>query len=581
MKEDKKYDFKALFRLLSFARGSRTQMYTGIGLSLVLSALQSARPYLTKIAVDDYVLQGKAKGFLLFILIMVGLLFAQAVFQYFFTYLANWIGQQIIRDMRVKLLERIVYFRLKYFDQTPLGVLVTRSVNDIETIAMIFSDGILVIFGDVLNLIVVASVMLHMNWRLSLIVFALLPLLLWIVRWFQRAIKKSYQEVRTQVARLNTFAQERLSGMRIVQVFNREEAEYEKFKTINKCHRDAQIQTVLYFSFFFPIIDLLSAIALGCVIWYGGLQAVLNQTVSVGDMIAFITFIQLLFRPMRQIADKFNSMQSGLVSANRVWHIIDLDQAMPNRGTHTATQVAGAIHFRDVHFSYTEGEAVLKGISFDIKAGENAAIVGATGAGKSTIINLLSRFYHIQKGEISMDGVLLEEWDVKNLRAQIAFVPQDVFLFSDSIYNNIVLELDIPMEEVIEAAREIGVHDFIMSLPGGYDYNVRERGMTLSVGQRQLLSFLRAYVADKPILILDEATSSVDPHTEKLIQNATDKLTQGRTSILIAHRLTTVQNADKIIVMEAGKIQEIGTHDALLRKGEGVYHRLFKAQFAV
>ena len=581
MKEDKKYDFKALFRLLSFARGSRTQMYTGIGLSLVLSALQSARPYLTKIAVDDYVLQSKAKGFLLFILIMVGLLFAQAVFQYFFTYLANWIGQQIIRDMRVKLLEHIVYFRLKYFDQTPLGVLVTRSVNDIETIAMIFSDGILVIFGDVLNLIVVASVMLHMNWRLSLIVFALLPLLLWIVRWFQRAIKKSYQEVRTQVARLNTFAQERLSGMRIVQVFNREEAEYEKFKTINKCHRDAQIQTVLYFSFFFPIIDLLSAIALGCVIWYGGLQAVLNQTVSVGDMIAFITFIQLLFRPMRQIADKFNSMQSGLVSANRVWHIIDLDQAMPNRGTHTATQVAGAIHFRDVHFSYTEGEAVLKGISFDIKAGENAAIVGATGAGKSTIINLLSRFYHIQKGEISIDGVLLEEWDVKNLRAQIAFVPQDVFLFSDSIYNNIVLELDIPMEEVIEAAREIGVHDFIMNLPGGYDYNVRERGMTLSVGQRQLLSFLRAYVADKPILILDEATSSVDPHTEKLIQNATDKLTQGRTSILIAHRLTTVQNADKIIVMEAGKIQEIGTHDALLRKGEGVYHRLFKAQFAV
>lgn len=581
MAEDKKYDFKALFRLLRFGRDYRKQLRSGLLCSLILSVLESARPYLTKIAVDDYILEKNAHGFALFILLMIGLLLLQALFQYAFTYLASWLGQQVIRDLRVRLFERLIYFKSQYFDKTPIGVLVTRSVNDIETIAMIFSDGILVVFGDVLRLIVIACVMVHMNWRLSLIVFAVLPLLLWIVRWFQRAIKKSYQAVRNQVARLNTFVQERLSGMRIVQAFNREQAEFRKFKVINGAHLDAQIRTVLYFSLFFPLIDLLSAIALGLVLWYGGLQVALTHAVSVGDMIAFIAFIQLLFRPMRQIADKFNGMQSGLVSANRVWKIMDMDEGMPNRGTHKAEALSGAIRFEDVHFSYVEREAVLKGVSFEVKPGERVAIVGATGAGKSTIISLLSRLYDIQKGDIFIDGVAIKRWDLRNLREHIAFVLQDVFLFSDSIYNNIVMEAAIPLEQVIEAATAIGVHDFIESLPGGYDYNVRERGKTLSVGQRQLLSFLRAYLADKSLLILDEATASVDPHTEKLIRRATDKLSRGRTSIIIAHRLTTIQNADKIIVMEAGQIVEIGTHEALLKKKNGAYRTLFKAQFQV
>ncbi len=575
----KKYDFKALFRLLRFASDYRKQMLIGLGLSVLLAVLDSARPYLTKIAVDDYILQARASGFLLLMLIMTGLLLVQALFQYAFAYLANWLGQRVIRDLRVKLFAHMLYFRLKYFDDTPVGLLVTRSVNDIETIAVIFSDGVLVVFGDLLRLVVIVGVMLYMNWRLSLVVFAIFPVLYWIMRWFQRAIKRAYESIRSAVARLNTFVQERLSAMHIVQLFNREQAEYEKFSAINAGHRDAQIRMVLYFSFFFPIINLLASIALGLIIWYGCARAVLGKAVSIGDMVAFISFVQLLFRPMRQIADRFNTMQNGLLSAARVWRIIDLDETLPNRGTHAVDKASGGVCFRDVHFSYVEGEPVLKGVTFEVRPGETLAIVGATGSGKSTIANLLLRFYDVQKGSISIDGVALKDWDLKNLRKHIAIVLQDIFLFSDSIYRNVVLELDVSLERVVEAAREIGIHDFIAGLPGGYGYDVRERGVTLSVGQRQLLSLLRAYVCNASILILDEATSSVDPNTEERVQRAIDRVAEGRTSIIIAHRLASVQNADKIMVMHAGKVVETGTPGELLHKKNGVYRKLFETQF--
>jgi subfamily B ATP-binding cassette protein MsbA len=474
----------------------------------------------------------------------------------------------------------MLQFKMTYFDNSSVGKLVTRLVSDTETIAQFFGQGLFMIISDLLKMIVVAIVMLWMNWKLALIAFIILPILIYATKVFQIAIKSAFQEVRKQVANLNGFVQERVTGMKIVQLFNREKLEYENFVKINENHKKAHIKTVWYYSIFFPIAEILSSIAVGLMVWYGGLDIVNSGTTNVGEIIAFIMMSQMLFRPLRQIADKFNTLQMGMVAGDRVFEIFDTESQMVNTGTIEAHKFKGDITFKDIYFSYIKGEEVLKGISFNVNAGETVAIVGATGAGKSTIINLVNRFYEINSGEISIDEINIKNYDLYSLRNQIAIVLQDVFLFSDTIYNNIVLnDESITLEEVKNAAKEIGIHDFIMSLPNNYHYNVKERGVMLSSGQRQLIAFLRAYVSKPSILILDEATSSIDSYSEKLIQKALDKITQYQTSIIIAHRLTTVKKADRIIVMDKGIIMEQGSHLQLLRKN-GYYKTLYNMQFA-
>ena len=473
-------------------------------------------------------------------------------------------------------------FKMKYFDNSSIGVLVTRAVADLQRIGEIFSQGFFVIVSDLLKMIVVAGVMLIINWKLALIVFAILPLILYATRIFQRAMKKAFIDVRAEVSNLNSFVQERITGMKIVQLFTREKIESDKFREINKKHMNAWLKTVWYNSFFFPIADIVSSITVGLIVWYGGLQNVANIEVNeYGTIFSFILLSGMLFQPLRQIADKFNTLQMGMVAANRVFKILDTDSYIKDIGTIEKDHVIGNIKFSDVHFGYLEDEEVLHGISFDVQAGQTVAIVGATGAGKSTIINLLNRFYEINSGEIQVDGVNISNYNLASLRRNIAVVLQDVFLFADTIANNISLrDKTISLENIEEAAKQIGVHEFISSLPGGYQYNVKERGTMLSSGQRQLIAFLRAYVSNPSILVLDEATSSVDTYSEQLIQKATDKITAGRTSIIIAHRLATVKKADKILVMDAGKIVESGTHKELLKKG-GYYNKLYEAQFLV
>jgi subfamily B ATP-binding cassette protein MsbA len=469
---------------------------------------------------------------------------------------------------------------MSYYTNNPVGKLVTRVVSDIETIASIFSQGLFTIISEILQMVVIMGVMLWMNWRLALIVFAVLPIIIYATKIFQIKIKSAFQDVRNQVANLNSFVQERISGMKIVQLFTREKIEYDKFMEINEKHKKAHIRTVWYYSIFFPIAEILSSITLGVVVWYGGLNAAVSEATTPGDIISFIMMSSMLFRPLRQIADKFNTLQMGMVAADRVFKVLDDKAEEKDLGTITAENFKGNISFDTVKFSYIEGEPVLKGISFDVKQGENVAVVGATGAGKSTIINLLNRFYDIDSGTISIDGTNINQFTLQSLRDQISVVLQDVFLFSDSILNNITLnDKSINEEEVIEAAKKIGIHEFIMSLPNNYHYNVKERGGMLSVGQRQLIAFLRAYVSKPAILVLDEATSSIDAHSEELIQKATDTITKGRTSIIIAHRLATIKKADKIIVMEKGEIVEMGTHKELLNK-KGYYSKLYEMQFA-
>ncbi len=569
--------FKRLFQYIKPYMG----VFFGLNILVILLAIFSAAtPYITKNAIDVSIATKASEGFLFYILLMLGVLILQTVFQLLFIYYAAWLGQNLVMDVRVKLFNHLLRFKMKYYDNSSVGVLITRAVTDMERIADIFGEGLFMIVRDLLTMLVVFGVMMFINWRLGLIVLVMLPLLLYATRIFQKYMKRAFEEVRNEVSNLNSFVQERITGMKILQLFTRETIELKNFKAINERHKKAWVKTVWYNSIFFPLADLVSSVSIGLVAWYGGLNVVLEGVVSEGDLIAFIMFIPMLFRPLRQIADKFNTLQMGMVAANRVFNVIDTTSQIDDTGTHVAEHFKGNIKFDNVHFSYVEDEEVLKGISFEVNAGDTVAIVGATGAGKSTIINLLNRFYEIKEGIISVDGIHIKDVTLSSLRTQIAVVLQDVFLFADTILSNITLNTpEITESEVIKASKDIGIHDFIMSLPNGYHYNVKERGAMLSSGQRQLISFLRAYVTNPSILVLDEATSSVDSYSEQLIQNATDKITKGRTSIVIAHRLATIKKADKIIVMDAGKIVEQGTHNELLKIEGGYYRNLYEVQF--
>jgi len=576
----KAFDFKLFRRLLKYTNAYRSTFYFVGFAAIVMSGLAVLSPVLLKMVVDEAITQSDPEKLLIIISIMLGVLVLEVIFQFAFIFYANWLGQNVIKDIRVKLFGLMLSFRMKYYDKSSVGRLTTRAVNDIETISSIFSQGLFMIISDLLKMIAISGVMLYMSWRLSLIVFLILPVILYATRVFQRAMKTAFEDVRNQVANLNSFVQERITGMKIVQLFTREDTEYAQFKSINEEHKKAWVKTVWYNSIFFPIAEMASSVAIGLIAWYGGLNAAEGGVITVGLIAAFIQLSQMLFRPLRQIADKFNTLQMGMVAANRVFGILDTSAHITDEGTVALGDNNGFIEFKNVHFGYNEDEEVIKGISFAVNPGETVAIVGATGAGKSTIINLLSRFYEINDGEICIDNISVKEYSLSSLRSHIAVVLQDVFLFADSILNNITLNnTSITEEEVIAAAKEIGVHKFISSLPEGYHYNVKERGATLSSGQRQLIAFLRAYVSNPGILVLDEATSSVDSYSEEMIQKATEKLTQNRTSIVIAHRLATVKKADRIIVMDAGKIVEIGTHKELLKKDDGYYRNLYEVQF--
>lgn len=579
----KAFDIRLFKRILQYTKPYKLLFYGVITTAVLLSVFAALRPFLLKQTVDSYIKPKDENGLLLYVSLMGIVLLMEGISQYFFVFWANLLGQEIIKDIRTKLFQHMLSFRMKYFDIAPVGQLVTRSVSDIEQIARIFSQGLFMIISDLMKMLVVLLFMFYMNWKLTWIVVAAMPVLVYITRIFQRKMQVAFEEVRNQVANLNTFVQERVTGMKIVQLFNREAIEYEKFKDINQKHNVAWIKTILYNSIFFPIADIISSLSLGFVVLYGGFHIIDgDKFTTFGDLFSYTMFIGMLFNPLRQIADKFNEMQMGMIAANRVFDILDSTEEVQQNGAITASHFVGNIRFENVRFSYIKNEEVLKGISLDVKSGETIAIVGSTGAGKSTIINLLNRFYEIDSGAIYIDNQNIDSFTLESLRTQIAIVLQDVFLFADTILNNITLNNDsISREDVVIAAKKIGVHDFIMSLPENYDYNVKERGVMLSSGQRQLIAFLRAYVSNPSILILDEATSSIDTYSEELIQRATETITKDRTSIIIAHRLATIINADKIIVMHKGQIVEMGTHQGLVTKEKGYYKNLYDSQFSV
>ena len=576
----KAFDLKLFKRLLGHTNNYRgTFIYVAFA-AVVMSVLGVLRPLIMQKAIDESIVPKDIENLVFYISLMIGVLMLEVIFMLTFIYFTNWLGQSVIRDIRVKLFKLMLSFKLKYYDTSAVGRLTTRAVNDIETISSIFSQGLFMIISDLLKMVVILGVMLYKSWQLTLIVMSILPIILYATRVFQRAMKVAFEEVRAQIANLNSFVQERITGMKIVQIFTREKTEYKEFKEINEKHKKAWIKTVWYNSIFFPIAEMASSVAIGLVVWYGGLNAAEGGIITLGAIVAFIELSQMLFRPLRLIADKFNTLQMGMVAARRVFDVLDTKSHIDDSGTLLLENTKGSIEFKNVRFSYIEEEEIIKDISFKVAPGETVAIVGATGAGKSTIINLLSRFYEINSGVILVDNKSINEYTLKSLRSHIAVVLQDVFLFSDSVLNNITLnDTAVSEEEVMNAAKKIGVHKFISSLPNGYHYNVKERGVMLSSGQRQLLAFLRAYVSNPSILILDEATSSVDSYSEEMIQIATEKITKGRTSIIIAHRLATIKKADKIIVMDAGKIVEIGTHKELIRKENGYYKNLYEVQF--
>lgn len=571
----------SLQKILNYATPYRNRFIWVVIFAITLSVFAALRPYMVKQTVDNFIQPRDQHGLLIYIGLMGIVLLFEVCSQFYFSYWANWLGQDIVKDIRENLFNKILSFKMRYFDNEPVGKLVTRSVSDIESIASIFSQGLFMIVSDLLKMVVVLGIMFYMNWKLSCIVVLAMPIIAYATRVFQLKMKSAFQEVRTQISNLNTFIQERLTGMKIVQLFSREEIEYEKFKEINTKHNDAWLKNILYNSIFFPIADIISSVTLGLVIWYGGMSIVEGDNLTTfGDLFAYTMLISMLFNPLRQIADKFNVMQMGIIASERVFEVLETKEEMDDSGTLVAPQFKGTIELKDVRFSYIKEVEVLKGINLTITAGQTIAIVGASGAGKSTIINLLNRFYDINSGEILIDNHNIRAYTLDSLRKQVAVVLQDVFLFSDSILNNITLHNEaITQEEVVRIAKQIGIHDFIESLPGGYDYNVKERGVMLSSGQRQLIAFLRAYVSNPSILILDEATSSIDTHSEELLQQATEYLTKDRTSIIIAHRLATIVNADQIVVMDKGLIVEKGTHANLLEIENGYYKNLYDAQF--
>ena len=574
------FDLRLFKRIMVYTKPYIKTYYVVLISAILLSLFSTLNPYLLKITVDDYITPRNYSGLMTFIFIMLIVLLLEVIFQYIFVFYANWLGQMVIKDIRVSLFKKLVSFKMNFFDKSAVGRLVTRSVSDIESIANIFSQGLFMILADFLKMGIVIIVMIVINFELSLVVFSILPLIIYATRLFQKSMKKAFEQVRVEISNMNTFLQERITGMRIVQIFNRESKELEAFKMINERHKKAWLKTVWYNSIFFPIAELSTSITLGLLVWYGGLRTYAEDNFSLGVLFLFIQLSQNLFRPLRQIADKFNTLQMGMVAADRVFEILDKKEPTDNRLVKLPLNLKGEITIEDLNFSYESGQEVLKNINININAGEKIALVGSTGSGKSTLINLILLLYEYEKGDIRLDGISINKISKNNLRSQVANVSQDIFLFADSIFNNVTLyNPNISLIDVEKAASDIGIDRFIKKLPNGFKYRVNEGGTILSSGQRQLISFLRAYVSNPKILILDEATSSVDSFTEELIQTATDRIIKNKTSIIIAHRLTTIKKADKIIVLDRGKIVETGTHLELINLEKGHYKKLHEFQF--
>ena len=574
----KKLDISLIRRVLALAIPYKFEFYGAIGLSLILALMAPLRPYLVAKAIDDYISVFDMNGLRTIALIMIVLLVVDTAMRYYFGYLTAWLGTSIIRDLRKRVYSHVIFSKLQYFDTTPIGTSTTRTITDVEAINDTFSEGLITIFSDILTIISVAIYMFSVNWRLSLITLLPLPFLLIVTRWFQRGVKASFQDERTQIGRLNAFLQEHITGMRIIQIFNVEEKEQKKFTGINDQLRDANIRGIWYYSLFFPAVEILLAVAIGLMVWYASGQIV-RGFASVGVISSFIMLINLLFRPLRFIADKVNTIQRGIIAAERVFKLLDKDNFIADTGTFAPTHTQGKIKFDKVWFAYEGENYVLKGLDFELPAGQTLALVGATGSGKTSTMSLLGRFYEINKGDIRIDDVSIKDYKLAALRSQMSIVLQDVFLFAGSVYDNITLRNEsITREKVMEASKAIGAHEFIMRLPGGYDYKVMERGATLSMGQRQLISFVRALVYDPAILILDEATSSIDTESEYVVQQAIEKLVKGRTSIVIAHRLSTIRHAHKIMLLDRGEMKEFGNHDELMALN-GYYKRLYDMQF--
>ena len=579
--DKKKFNFKLFARLVRYVKPYKTNFIFVSFAAVLISFFSIFNQYLLKIAVDDFITPKDYSGLVMIISIMIGVLLFQVIFQFLFVFFTNLLGQKVVFDIRTKLFSKIISFKMSYYNKSSVGRLVTRTVNDMETIASIFSQGLFMIVADLILMLSVLTVMLILSIKLSLIIFLILPFILIATRLFQMAMKVAFNQVRNEVANLNSFVQERLSGMKEIQIFNRQTIEFENFKKINERHKEAWLKTVWYNSIFFPISEISTSITIGLIVWYAGFNNLaVENSISLGTIFLFIQLSQMLFRPLRQIADKFNTLQMGMVAAKRVFKILDTEELLIDIGKIEKKEINGSIKFKKVNFSYEKNNPVIKNLTVTINKGERIAIVGPTGSGKSTIIKLILRFFETNNGEIKIDDINIKDYSVRNLRSQISLVSQDIFLFADSIYNNISLfNNKISNDDVKKAANDIGILEFIESLPGGFNYNVKERGVMLSEGQRQLVSFLRAYVSNPKILILDEATSSIDSRTEQLIQYATNKIIEGKTSIIIAHRLSTILNADKILFLEGGQVKEFGSHDELIKIENGLYKKLFEYQF--
>lgn len=573
------FDFSLLRRVFSYASPYKKQLYFSIVLAILLAVISPVRPWLIQLTVDKYIRGGIINWVILITVLQIALLLLETVFRFLFSFITAWLGQTVVKDIRTAVYKKIVHLNLRQFDKTPIGTLTTRTINDIESVNDIFSEGLIPIIADLLSIFAILGVMFYTDWKLTLICMAVLPVLLVVTWWFKESVNASFQRVRNAVAQLNAFVQEHITGMSIVQAFSAEDREFAKFKKINREHRNANIKAIFAYSIFFPFVEIILAVAMGLMIWWSA-KGTIDGEATLGVMIAFILYLNLLFRPLRVIADKFNVLQMGMVASDRIFKVLDNPDFIEKEGSYAPADMKGKVTFKHVWFAYKEDNYVLKDITFTINPGETMALVGHTGSGKTSIISLINRLYHIQKGTIEIDDVNVEEYRLGILRSKIGIVLQDVFLFSGSIYENVTLRNEaITKDEVIRAAKLIGMHDFIMQLPGNYDYNVMERGSTLSLGQRQLLSFIRALLYNPSILILDEATSSVDTESEQLIQHAIDTLIKGRTAIIIAHRLSTIRKADKIMVLDRGEIKETGTHSELLDKG-GFYTKLYEMQFA-